>query len=293
MPFAASISILGLAQALLVALPRPRESPAWMPGGRWWAAVPAGSIVVVVAVIELAPNSAMALAWLALVAVPPLAALALGWIVRGSQAWWAAFAAPLFAVAWLAQGSLAGESAAAALAGLSCIALGWMLVAVAPAGWLKLGIYAMAVVDTLLVAADLLQGPNAVLTVAAPGGLPRLQAIHFGAAQMGFGDFFVAATLGCLLTPDRRSQRLAAALVAIFALGFDLLFLLADTLPATVPVALALAVIEGRGLAAGRRRPAAGNARDDKNKREAGAVGPTFRHEACACASGSRSAVPT
>jgi hypothetical protein len=269
MPFAVSISILGLAQALLVALPRPRVSPAWMPGGRWWAAVPAGSIVVVLAVVELAPDSATALAWLALVAVPPLAALALGWIVRGSKAWWAALAIPLFAIAWSAQGSMAGESAAAALSGLSCIALGWMLVALAPVGWLKLGIYAMAAVDTWLVAADLLQGPNAVLTVAAPGGLPSLQAIHLGSAQMGFGDFFVAATLGCLLASDRHSQRLGALLVAAFALGFDLLFLLADTLPATVPVALALAVIEMRGRAAERRRSDAGDARDGKDEREA------------------------
>lgn len=247
MSFAVSIVILGVAQAVLVALPRARVPLAWMPGGRWWAAVPAGSIVVVLAAIELAPNSATALAWLALIAVPPLAAVALGWLVRGSQPWWAGLAIPLFAIAWSAQGSLAGESAAAALSGLSCIALGWTLVAVAPAAWLKLGIYAMAVVDTWLVAADLLQGPNAVLTVAAPGALPRLQAIHLGSAQMGFGDFFVAATLGCLLASSRRSQREAAALVAVIALGFDLLFLLVDTLPATVPVALSLAVMELRG----------------------------------------------
>jgi hypothetical protein len=257
MPFAVSISILSLVQAALVALPCPRAPLAWMPRGRWWAAVPAGSILVVVALVELAPDSATALAWLALVTVPSLAALALGWLVRGSRPWWAAVAIPLFAVAWSAQGSLAGQSAAAALSAFSCIALGWMLVAVAPAAWLRLGIYAMAAVDTWLVAADLLQGPNAVLTVAAPGALPRLQAIHLSSAQMGFGDFFVAATLGCLLASDRRRQRAGATLVAIFALGLDLLFLFVDTLPATVPVALALAAMEmrGRGGRVGTVRP--------------------------------------
>jgi hypothetical protein len=246
MPFAVSISILSLSQAALVALPRLRPAPAWMSRGRWWAVVPAGSIVVVLGAIELTPDSATAFAWLALVGVPPLAALAAGWLVRRCRPWWAWVAVPLFAIAWTAQGSLAGESTAAALSGLSCIALGWALVAVAPVAWLKVGIYAMAAVDTWLVAADLLQGPNAMLAAAAPGGLPSLQAIGLGPAQMGFGDFFVAATLGCLLASRPRRQREAAVLVAIAALGFDLLFLLVDTLPATVPVALALAVGEMR-----------------------------------------------
>jgi len=117
----------------------------------------------------------------------------------------------------------------------------------------------MAAVDTWFVAADLLQGPNAVLTAAAPAGLPRLQAVHFGSALMGFGDLFVAATLGCLLAipadgPKRgarlpfsaRRQLLGAALVAALALAFDLLFFAVDVLPATVPVAAALALLELR-----------------------------------------------
>ena len=55
-------------------------------------------------------------------------------------------------------------------------------------------------VDTWLVAGDLLQGPNSVLSAAAPAAdLPRLQAVHFGSAAMGFGDLFVAALVGCLL----------------------------------------------------------------------------------------------
>ena len=102
-------------------------------------------------------------------------------------------------MAWASPGSLIGEAAATALTALGCIGLAWLLVSVAPAFWLKLGIYAMAAVDTWFVATDLLQGPNAVLTAAAPSGLPRLQAIHFGHAAMGFGDLFIAATLGCLL----------------------------------------------------------------------------------------------
>ncbi|HET7053595.1 MAG TPA: hypothetical protein VFI09_06745 [Solirubrobacterales bacterium] len=235
-------------QALLVALPRARRF-AWLEAFRspWWALVPAGSIVVVIGIVAWEGESATALSWLALVAVPPFAALALGWLVHGSRPEWAAAIAPLFVVAWASPGSLLGEAAATALTGLGCIGLGWLLASVAPARWLKWGIYAMATVDTVFVAADLLQGPNAVLTAAAPSGLPRLQAIHFGSALMGFGDLFIAATLGCLLAlPARRRQLFGAALVAVLGLGFDLLFFAVDTLPATVPVALALALIELR-----------------------------------------------
>ena len=58
----------------------------------------------------------------------------------------------------------------------------------------------MAALDAWFVACNLLQGPNSVLSVAAPAGdLPRLQAVHLGSARMGFGDLFVAALVGCLL----------------------------------------------------------------------------------------------
>jgi hypothetical protein len=243
--FAVSISILGLAQAAMVALPAPRSFP-WLEGlrSRWWALIPALSIVVVVAVIELDSESATALSYLALVTVPPLSAVSLGLLVRGSQPAWALAALPLFALAWAAHGSLAGEAAAMVLSGLSCIALGRLLVSIVPALWLRLGVYAMAALDTWFVASDLLQGPNAVLSTASPAGdLPRLQAVHFGSAQMGFGDLFIAALVGCLLVRTRSLQLLTAILVAILALAFDLLFFAVDQLPATVPVAVALALV--------------------------------------------------
>jgi hypothetical protein len=261
MSFAVSISILSLLQAALVALPRPRRF-AWLDTFRspWWALVPALSIVFVIGVVALEGESATVLSWLALVAVPPFAALALGWLIHGARPGWAAATLPLFVLAWASPGSLIGEAAATALTAFGCIGLGWLLVSVAPAAWLKLGIYAMAAVDTWFVATDLLQGPNAVLTAATPSGLPRLQAIHFGDALMGFGDLFVAATLGCLLAlpadgPEtsymgtfqaRRQQLWGVGLVAGLGLAFDLLFFAVDTLPATVPVALALALIELR-----------------------------------------------
>lgn len=151
---------------------------------------------------------------------------------------------PLFALAWAARGELGGNTAALALSGLACISLGWLLASVVPAVWLKIGIYAMAAIDTWLVASNLLQAPNAVLNTAAPGSLPRLQLAHFGSALMGFGDLFLAATLGAVLAHDRQLQRTGAILTAAIAITFDFLFFAVDQLPATVPVALALAVLE-------------------------------------------------
>jgi hypothetical protein len=247
--FAVSISILGLVQAALVALPVPRQRPAWIArlGSPWWALIPALSIAVVIAVVELNSDSATWLSYLALVAVPPLAAFALAALVRGSRAAWALAALPLFALAWVSKDALVGEAAATALSGLACIALGWLLVSVVPAHWLRLGVYAMAAIDVWFVASDLLQGPNAVLSAAAPAAdLPRLQAVHFGSALMGFGDLFVAALVGCLLAHSRPRQLEAALLVAALALAFDLLFFAVDQLPATVPVAVALFIVMRR-----------------------------------------------
>lgn len=280
MPFWASISILGLVQAALVALPAPRSQPAWIErlSSPWWAVAPALSIVVVLGAIEASPGSADALAYIALVAVPPLAAYALAALVRrgrveprytplrtvsgGGDLDWAApvaVAAALFVLAWASPHSLAGEAAATALSGLACVTLGWLLVCGVPARWLRLGVYAMAVIDTLYVASDLLQEPNAVLNAAAPAaGLPQLQAVHFGSALMGFGDLFVAALVGCLMAAEGAAARakggeanlqaLTAVLVAVLALAFDLLFFAVRELPATVPVALALALVQRRVL---------------------------------------------
>jgi hypothetical protein len=253
LPFSLSIATLSLAQATLVALPRAPVSPVLdRLRSRWWALVPAGSIAVVVAAIALDSASAEALTYLALIAVPPLAALALAGLVRGGRAPLAALVIPLFAVAWAFQDALPGQAAGLALSGLACVSLGWLLACVVPAGWLKLGIYAMAAIDVWLIASDLLQGPNAVLNAAAPGSLPQLQYASFGTAVTGFGDLFVAATLGALLATNRRRQLQGALLVAVLALAFDLLFFAVDSLPATVPVALALAglQIDGRRRAA-------------------------------------------
>ena len=87
----------------------------------------------------------------------------------------------------------------------------------------------MAVIDAWLIAGDLLQGPNAVLNAAAPvADLPRLQFASFGSAVMGFGDLFIAATLGALLASDCRLQLRGAVLAVVICPAFDLLFFFVD-----------------------------------------------------------------
>ena len=248
LPFWLSIGALSLLQAALVAAPRPATSPLLVGlRSNSWALVLPLSIVVVVSAIALESAVADFLTYLALIAVPPLAALALAAILRGGRPPLALLAVPLFAIAWAARDSLAGETAALALSALACISLGWLLVCVVPSRWVKLGIYAMAAIDAWLIGTNLLQGPNAVLNAAAPGGLPQLQFVSFGSAVMGFGDIFIAAVLGALLATDRRLQLTGAALAAILGLSFDFLFFALDSLPATVPIALTLAILELTG----------------------------------------------
>src|SRR5258708_36308188 len=179
-------------QAALVAAPRsdaPGLDGLRRLGGRWWALLPLGSIVVVIVAIGPTAQTATDLTYLALVAVRIIAALALGWGIKGARPIAALAAIPLFAIAWIWRASLVGEAAALILSALSCVTLGILLAALTPPAWLKVGIVLMAIGDAYLVATDLLQRPNDVLTAAHPtAGLPQLQAELFGTVQMGYGD---------------------------------------------------------------------------------------------------------
>jgi hypothetical protein len=257
--FIVADGVLLTVQAALVALPgRGVPAPLARFGGSGWALVLPLSIAVVVAAVALDPAVADALTWLSFVAIPPLAALSLGWAMRGARAPLAVLAVPLFALAWARTGTLAGDAAAAALTALSCVTLGRLLAGVVPGSWLKLGIVAMAIVDAVLVFGNELQGPNAVLNAAVPApGLPRLQYLDLHWASMGYGDVFVAGVLGGLLAVERVPQLPVALLVLALSAAWDLLFFAFDTLPATVPVAVALVVAEvarSRGWIRGRAR---------------------------------------
>jgi hypothetical protein len=265
LPFWLSIGLLSALQGTLVALPRPPRLPLLERlRARGWAIVLPASVVAFVFIARAAESaSAQGLSYLALVAVPPLAALALGVLGRGARPAFALLVPLLFALAWADRGGFSGNLAATLLSALSCVSLGALLGAVTPPRWLGAGIIAMALADSALVVSDLLQRPNNALNAAHPAaGLPRLQSAIIGTAVMGYGDLFIAGVLGGLLAASNRSQTGPAILTFGLAVAFDLLFFLVDELPATVPVAATLIVLElSRRRRSDRRPSAAGRGR--------------------------------
>jgi hypothetical protein len=229
-------------QAALVALPGrgvPRGLDRLRTGR--WALVPVACTGVVVAAGSAGAGIATALSRLAILAVPPLAALALGWAMRGARPVLAVLALPLAALAWWAVGTLPGDAAAALLTALSCVTLGRLLAGTVPALWLKAGLVVFALYDAVTVFGHPERSPDATVDAAlAAPGLPRFQFLDLHAASLGFADVFVAAVLGGVLAAERARQRPVALLVLGLSAAFDLLFLAFQTLPATVPVAVAL-----------------------------------------------------
>ena len=113
-----------------------------------------------------------------------------------------------------------------------------------PALWLRWGIYAMAAIDAWLVAADLLQGPNSVLSAAAPGRRPAAPA--GGPLRLGPDGLRRPLRRRPGRLPARSLRRsgrkrrrgagfrpvgswLRGRLVAVLALGFDLFFFAVDS----------------------------------------------------------------
>jgi hypothetical protein len=238
--------VLTLAQAACLALPA-AGVPRWLwrfRGGAWALVLPL-SIAVVVAAIQLLPSTADVLTWVALILVPPGCALSLGWAAHGARPWLAVLAAPLLFVAWTMQDERAGQVATIILIAGSAVTVGRLLAGAAPLSLLKLGIVAMAAVDAWLVFSNRLQAPNAVLVAAVPApGLPQLQSASFGTAGLGYGDFFAAAVVGGIIAAERGPQLAATAALVVLSVAWDQLFLIYDVLPATVPPAVVLIVVE-------------------------------------------------
>ncbi len=246
--FPLSSVCLCAAQAGTVGLPRTAPRFVRVQGAAW-ALVPLASIVVAVVAVRAVAGAASMLTYLSLAAVPPLAALALARAVRWGRRGLALLVIPLFAVAWAARNNIAGQAAAVVLSILACVTLAVVLTQLAPLRWLKIGILLTAVGDVLMIGAHYLQPAQHLLNLATPGfELPAFQRVLFSGVVMGFGDFFLAALLGAVLAAEgRRYQDRAALITFALALVFDLLFIAIPVLPATVPVAIALVVVDVRG----------------------------------------------
>jgi hypothetical protein len=84
-----------------------------------------------------------------------------------------------------------------------------------------------------------------VLNAAIPlPGAPQLQYLDIHYASLGYGDVFVAGVLGGVLAAERRRQWPVAVLTFVLSGLWDLLFFHFNTLPATVPPAVALLISE-------------------------------------------------
>src|SRR3954454_20890862 len=245
--FHADNVLLTVAQALCVALPA-AGLPVFLERARRgaWALVLPLSIVVCVAAISLVPASTSVYTWAALIGVPVGAALALGWAAHGARPWLAVLAIPVFAVAWAAKDTHAGQLAADLLIMGSCVTLGRLVAAGRALTLVKVALVVMAAVDAYLVFSGALAAPNDALNAAAPApGLPQLQVGAFGQSLLGYGDFLAAGVLGGILAIERAPQWRLAAAVLVVSLAWDQLFLVTDLLPATVPPALVLLGVEG------------------------------------------------
>ena len=208
-------------------MPRPSRRPAT--GRLRWLglALPAAALATGILVLRLVADGPHALALAAAVATPALA------VANRRRA-------PLAAALWLA--AWPGHGLAAQAAGVGVIALAAVTIAevarsLAPPRWLALGVFALTVLDVVLVWGTAQVGPattalhHASVPSAAGHPLPRLQDATFGSATMGWLDLVAPALLGVIV-----GRRLRAAVVTGITAGFWGLFLLAtSTVPATVP----------------------------------------------------------
>lgn len=244
--FIAAYAGSSVAQAALVAGATVTVTPVWARAlrNRLFALVPLLSLVGVVVLLRLYPEGAPAFAKVALVCVPLLALVA---AARVGAIPLLMTVAAIGAVLHDGQ-SLVGQLAALFLIGGSCLLLGALLVDLTPPRWLGAGVVAMAVADLVLVASGLLGPASDVLNAAGVSDhLPQLQRVQIGPLEMGYGDIFLPALVGALLAARARPRGWAAGLTLGFALAAGLVFLAFDRLPATVPVALALLVVEAAG----------------------------------------------
>ena len=242
MYFELDTSLLDAAQAACIALPA-AGVPALLLRlrGRGWALVAPLSIVVSIGVIALASASADVLTWIALLLVPPGCALALGWAAHGAQPWLALLAVPALAAALIGPEDPLGRLGRLVLIAGSVVTVGRLLAGASPLVLLKVGVVAMAAIDSVVILGDLFHEHNVRFAVAAPApGLPRLQVANIGDASIDYGDFFVAGLVGGILAVERRPQAAAAAAMFVVAQALNQLFLVVDSLPGTVPPALVM-----------------------------------------------------
>jgi hypothetical protein len=248
---------LGLVQAVLVLLPSaPRSRLLAALRTRWPLVLgPAAAITAATFLPTVASALAGSLSTLALIAVPLLAALGAGWAMLLHHPGLVLLVSVLFALAWTDPRGTAGEAAGLALVALSAVALAVLVVGILPTLVAKVGIVVWAAVDLTVALMQRLEEASRPIIEAAPAVGPQLQRVVLGTASMEYADLFAAAAFGAVLAVEGRRRGVATFLVAVFAIAWSAFFLVTDTVPATVPIAVALLVEEARFYFSGGSRP--------------------------------------
>jgi hypothetical protein len=208
-----------------------------------WAVVPAGAIVFGTFGVLALPSLATGLALLAAIATPVLAAIAVVAVVHGRHLRLLFVPLAMGLAAVLVSG-WAGQLATSVLMALGCLTLGTALARLMPGPWLRVGVIAMGAVDVLLLVVGVGQPSATIMQHAmATGPLPAFDRAEVGPMSKDYPDLVLAAVLGGAVA-GRPIQKPAAVLLAILATAYGGLFAVAHILPATVPPALILALVE-------------------------------------------------
>jgi hypothetical protein len=237
---------LGLINGALVALPVPPAAPGRLERLRSpaWALVFPGSLIVGTFALLAHPAVTMDFALLASVATPALAAIAVVAFVRGRHR--RLLLVPLLFLLGATLAGWPGQLAASLVTALGCLTLGAGLVRLIPAPWVGIGVLVMCAVDVVLLASGVGQ-PAGALLHSAVNGLPALDCAQLGPITRDYPDLVLAAVIGGVLA-GRPVQPRGAFLVAVLSGLYTSLLSIASVLPATVPLAVALVLLELRPL---------------------------------------------
>ena len=239
----------------------PRSAPfprlARLRSPAWTALLPV-SIIVGTFGLLVAPTLASPTVLAAAITTPLLAFVAVVAVVRARLVM-----LPLAAVAGLlamwATG-LGGHVGTGVVTALACLTVGAALQRLIPGRWLLVGVVAMSVVDITLLVSGFGYHQTALLAAAQNNFHgPRFTGARIGGTTIGYPDLFLAALLGTSLAGQRAQVR-AAGLLMMLAVLYDSLLSPGLLLPATVPIALTLAVVAWVGHR--RRRARRGRSED-------------------------------
>ena len=241
----AAVIALATLEGALVALPRADaleplrslRSPAW-------AVLLPGSLLAGTFLVLAMPSMALGLVLMAGVVTPLLATVAVLEVVRGPRAALVMIAFALAAIAALTSG-WESQISASALTALGCLALGTALARLIPRRWFVLGVLGMCLADVALLASGVGHSAAALMANATRDVHgPVFSRAGVGRFTTDYPDLVLAAVLGGFLA-GRHRQLLAAVLVTAIGAAYGLLLLpIEHLLPATVPLALALILLE-------------------------------------------------